>query len=70
VRVEAEESEEKRTWMLSWSNRHASVVTVSGRLGARTVEQDLPPNMREMGDSAELAYSCPCMRRQRQAQGG
>ena len=49
--------EEKQTWMLSWSNRQASIVTVSGWLGTRTVERDLPPNMREMGEFIELAYS-------------
>jgi hypothetical protein len=40
----------------------------SGWFGARTVERDLPQNMREMGDSTELAYSCPSIRQQRQAQ--
>ena len=53
----------KRTWMLSWRDRQASIVTVSGWLGAHTVERDFPPNIREMGDSTELAYSCPCVRR-------
>ena len=43
--------------MLSWSDRQASIVTVSGWLDTCTVERDLPPNMREMGDSTELAYS-------------
>jgi hypothetical protein len=43
--------------MLSWSDRQSSTVTVSGRCGARTVEWDLPPNMREMGVVTELAYS-------------
>jgi hypothetical protein len=60
--TEVERKEEKRTWMLSWSDRQGSIVTMSGWPGARTVERDLPPNMREMGDSTELAYSCPCMR--------
>ena len=32
------------------------MVTVSGWLGSRTVDRDLPPNMCEMGDSFELAY--------------
>ena len=41
--------------MLSWSDRQSSTVMVSGSYGARTVDRDLPPNMREMGDSAELA---------------
>ena len=50
-------NEEKQTWMLSWSDRQASIVTVSGWLGTRTVERDLPPNKCEMGDSIELAYS-------------
>ena len=49
----------KRTWMLSRSNRQSSTVWVSGRFGTRTVERDLPSNMREMGDFTELAYSCP-----------
>jgi hypothetical protein len=43
--------------MLSWIDLQASVVTVSGWLGARMVERDLPPNMRETGESIELAYS-------------
>ena len=43
--------------MLSRSDRQASVVTLSGWLGARTVERDFPPNMREMGESTELSYS-------------
>ena len=56
--------------MWSLSDRQASVVTVSGWLGTRTVDRDLPPNIREMGDSTEPAYSCPCcIRQQRQAQG-
>jgi hypothetical protein len=45
--------------MLSWSDRQASIVTVSGRFGGGTVERDLPPNMREIGESIELAYSRP-----------
>ena len=32
---------------------------VSGRFGVRTIKRDLPSNMREMGDLAELAYSRP-----------
>ena len=32
------------------------MATVSGWLGSRTVDRDLPPNMCEMGDSFELAY--------------
>ena len=44
--------------MLSWSDRQASVVTVSGWFDTRIVLRDLPPNMREM-DVTELAYSCP-----------
>ena len=47
------------TWMLSWSDRQPSIETVSGWLGVFTVERDRPPNMREIGDSNELAYSCP-----------
>jgi hypothetical protein len=57
IRVEEEETDEKRTWILSWSDRQASVVTMSSLLGARTVERDLPPNICEMGDWAELDYS-------------
>ena len=49
--------EEKQTWMLSWSDLQASMVTVSGWFGTRTVERDFPQNMRETGDSTELAYS-------------
>jgi hypothetical protein len=48
--------------MQSLSDRQASKVIVSGLPGARTIEWDLPPNMREMGDSAEFAYSCPRIR--------
>ena len=59
---------EKPTRMSSLSDRQASTVTVSGWLGTRTVERDLPPNMRETGESAEFAYSCPCMHQQHQAQ--
>ena len=47
--------------MLSRSDRHSSIVTVSDWFGKSSVERDLPPNMREMGDMPELAYSCPCM---------
>ena len=68
MQVEGRETEEKRTWMLNWSDRQSSVLTVSGWFGALTVERDLPPNMREMVDSTELAYSCPCIRQQSQAQ--
>jgi hypothetical protein len=41
------------------------MVVVSGWFGTRTVERDLPPNMREMGDSTEFAYSCPSIDQQR-----
>jgi hypothetical protein len=54
--------------MLSLSNRQPSTVTVSGRFGARTVERDRPPNIREIGDSAELAYSSPCPRQRHEAE--
>ena len=54
--------------MLSLSDRQSSTVTVSGWFGTRTVEQDLPPNINEMGDLTELAYSCPCIRQQRKTQ--
>ena len=54
--------------MLSLSDLQSSTVTTSGWFGARRIEQDLPPNMREMGDSTELAFSCPCGHQQRQAQ--
>ena len=62
--------EGKQTWMLSWSEHQSSATTVSGWFGTRTVEQDLPANMREMGDLTELAYSClrqqhKALRRQR-----
>jgi hypothetical protein len=49
------EWDEKRTWMLSWSDLQDLTVTMSGRPGTRMVERDIPANMREMGDSAELA---------------
>ena len=48
---------EKQTWMLSWSDLQASIVTASGWFGARTVKRNLPPKIRKMGESAELAYS-------------
>jgi hypothetical protein len=51
--------------MLSLSDRQSSTVTAAGWFGARTVKRDLPPNMREMGDLTELAYSYPCIRQQR-----
>jgi hypothetical protein len=54
-------TEEKRTCMSRQSNRQSLEVMMSGWFGTRTVKQDLPPNMREMGDSTELAYSCPCI---------
>ena len=57
--------------MLSLSDRQPSTVTMSGLFGARKIKRDLPPNMREMGDSTELAFSCPrveCVHQQRQAQ--
>ena len=41
---------------------------VSDWFDARTIERDLPSNMREMGDSAELAYSRPCIRQQHKSQ--
>ena len=52
----------QQTWMSSWSNRQSWTVMVSGWFGARTVKRDLPPNMREMGDTSELAYSHPSIR--------
>jgi hypothetical protein len=60
--------EKRRTSMKSLSDRQASIATLSSWPGTRTVDRDLPPNMREMGDSIELAYSCSCRRQQRQAQ--
>jgi hypothetical protein len=51
--------------MLSWSDLQSSTRTVSTLFGARTVERDLPRNMREMGDLTELAYSYPHIRQQR-----
>jgi hypothetical protein len=48
VWVEWEEG--KQTWMSSWSDRQSSMLTVSGCFGARTVEQNFPPNMRIKGD--------------------
>jgi hypothetical protein len=43
--------------MFSWSNRQSSTVMVSGWFGVCTIERDLPPNMREMGDLGDLTYS-------------
>ena len=54
--------------MLSWNDRQDSTVMMSGWPGTRTVERDLPPNMRDMGESIEPAYSCPSVRQQRPAQ--
>ena len=54
--------------MLRWSNRQFWAVMVSDWFDARTIERDLPSNMREMGDSAELAYSRPCIRQQHKSQ--
>jgi hypothetical protein len=54
------EKEETRAWMLSLSDRQSS--------DWREVERDLKLNMREMGDWTVLAYSCTCIRQQRQAQ--
>ena len=54
--------------MLSWSDRQASTVMMSGWPGTRMVERDLPPNMREMGGSIEPAYPCPSIGQQPQAQ--
>ena len=45
--------------MWSLSDRQDSVVTMSGWLGTRKIVRDLPQNMREMGESTELTYSCP-----------
>jgi hypothetical protein len=55
--VQVEWEEGKRTWMSSWSDRQSSIVTMSGWLGARTVERNFPPNMRTRSDSTDLAYS-------------
>jgi len=54
--------------MLSLSDRQDSKLTVSGLLGARTVKRDLPPNMREIGDSTDRTYSHPCIHQQLQTQ--
>ena len=43
---------------------------VSGWFGARAVNRDLPPNMREMGDSIEVLYSYPRIGQHRRAQCG
>ena len=47
--------EGKRTWMSSWSDRQSSILTLSILFGARTVEQNFPPNMRFSGDSTDSA---------------
>ena len=55
--------------MLSLNDRQDSKLTMSGVLGTRTVKRDLPPNMREIGDSTDLAYLHPCIiHQQRQTQ--
>jgi hypothetical protein len=64
-----ERKEMEWTWMWSLSDRQASIVTLSGWFGARTVERDLPPNMHEMGESTELAYPCPSIHRNVRASG-
>jgi hypothetical protein len=66
IRTDGKGRRETRTRMLSLSDRQGSKLTVSGLLGARTVKRDLPPNMREIGGSTDLAYSNPCIHRQRQ----
>ena len=50
-----------RTCMLSLSDRQSLKVTMPGWFGARIVERDLPPKMREIdnSESTGLAYSCP-----------
>jgi hypothetical protein len=51
---------ETRTWMSRWSDRQFSE-TGSGWFGAPTAERNFPPNIRVVGDSTKLAYSCPCI---------
>jgi hypothetical protein len=55
--VWAEWEERKRTWISSWSDRQSSMVIVSGRFDARTVERNFPPNMRIRGDPTDSTYS-------------
>ena len=47
------------TWMSRWIDRQSRVVTTSGMFGVRICEQIFPPNIRVIGDSTKLAYSCP-----------
>jgi hypothetical protein len=60
-RGESTSKQKNQTWMLSRSDLQASILTVSGWLGTRTVERDFPPKIRETGDPTELAYSRPCI---------
>ena len=56
----------KRTWISSLSDRQSSTTTTSGRFGARMIERDFPLNIREIDDSTEFAFSCPCIHQKRQ----
>jgi hypothetical protein len=53
--------EKTRTWMSRWSDRQSSIETGSGWFGPRTGERNFPPKIRVIGDSANLAYPCPCI---------
>jgi hypothetical protein len=44
--------------MSSWSDRQLSTVTVSGWPAMRTIVQNFPSNMREMGDLTWLVSAC------------
>ncbi|KAI0280774.1 hypothetical protein BGY98DRAFT_932404 [Russula aff. rugulosa BPL654] len=49
---------ETRTRMSRWSDRQSCVRTRSGWFGAWKGERNFPLNMRDVGDSTKLAYSC------------
>lgn len=49
----------RRTCMSSCKDRQSSMTTESFCCGARSVERNLPPNIRVIGDSAVLIYRCP-----------
>ena len=53
--------------MSRWSDRQFSE-TGSGWFGARMGERNFPPNIRVVGDSTKLAYSCPYIFYQCQAE--
>jgi hypothetical protein len=53
--------EETETWVSRWSDRQSSVgtrVELVWRAIGRSGDRNFPPNIRVIGDSTKLAYSC------------